>query len=66
MICRSLAAWICAAVASWASTADGAGYAPQVGRAHADFVLPSLADGTPVSLWQFRGRKVLLIHFASW
>ncbi len=66
MICRRLAKWICAGVASWASTADGAGYGPRVGRAHADFVLPSLADRTPVSLSQFRGRKVLLIHFASW
>jgi hypothetical protein len=28
--------------------------------------LPSLVDREPVSLSQFRGRKVLLIHLASW
>lgn len=41
-------------------------YSPRVGQPHPDFTLPSLADGEPVSLSQFRGRKVLLIHFASW
>ncbi len=44
----------------------GEGYAPQVGRPHPDFTLPNLADREPVSLSQFRGRKVLLIHLASW
>ena len=44
----------------------GASYAPRVGRPHVDFTLPSTADGQPVSLSQFRGRKVLLIHLASW
>jgi len=41
-------------------------YAPQVGQRHDDFLLPSLADWEPIALSQFRGRKVLLIHFASW
>ena len=41
-------------------------YAPQVGRPHADFVLPSVADRAPVALSDFRGKKVLLVHFASW
>jgi peroxiredoxin len=44
----------------------GAGYAPRVGEPHPDFVLPDIADGTPVSLSQFRGKKVLVFHFASW
>jgi hypothetical protein len=44
----------------------GAGYAPRVGQVHPDFTLPNVADGPPVSLSQFRGRKVLLIHLASW
>ncbi len=46
------------------SHADG--YSPRLGQPHPDFTLPSIADRTPVSLSQFRGRKVLLIHFASW
>ena len=41
-------------------------YSPQVGQVHPDFTLPGLGDGVPVSLSQFRGRKVLLVHFASW
>jgi hypothetical protein len=41
-------------------------YSPRVGQPHADFTLPTLAEREPVSLTQFRGRKVLLIHFSSW
>lgn len=41
-------------------------YEPRVGQRHPDFSLPSIHDGTPVSLSQFRGRKVLLIQFAAW
>jgi hypothetical protein len=41
-------------------------YAPKVGQQHPDFTLPDLATGRTVSLSDFRGRKVLLIHFASW
>ena len=43
-----------------------AAYPPLPGRPHPAFVLPSIADGKPISLAQFRGKKVLLIHFASW
>jgi hypothetical protein len=46
--------------------APAAPYAPEVGRRHPDFTLPDLATGRPVSLSDFRGKKVLLIHFASW
>jgi hypothetical protein len=41
-------------------------YEPRVGQRHADFTLPNIATGKPVSLSDFRGKKVLLIHFASW
>ena len=41
-------------------------YAPRVGTPHPDFVLPDIANGQPVSLSQFRGKTVLLVHFASW
>ena len=42
------------------------GYSPRVGQPHPDFVLRSITDGRPVTLSQFRGRKVLLIHLACW
>ena len=31
-----------------------------------DVVLPSYEDGTPMSISQFRGQRVLLHIFASW
>ena len=36
------------------------------GRPFPDLVLPSMEDGSPMWLRQFRGRKVLLHVFASW
>ena len=41
-------------------------YSPQVGEPHVDFVLPRIDTREAVSLSQFRGKKVLLIQFASW
>ncbi len=41
-------------------------YRPAVGQPHPDFVLPRIDNRKPVSLSQYRGKKVLLIHFASW
>ena len=35
------------------------------GQVHPDFSLPDL-DGKLTRLSSFRGRKVLLFHFASW
>lgn len=37
-----------------------------VGEPFPDILLPSLANGRPLSLAQFRGQKVLLHIFASW
>ena len=45
---------------------SAASYAPKVGEKHPDFTLPRIDDGAPVSLSNFRGKKVLLIQFASW
>ena len=39
---------------------------PRVGARHFAFTLPASDDGRPVSLQQYRGKKVLLIQFASW
>jgi peroxiredoxin len=41
-------------------------YAPKVGERHPDFTLPTIGDRAPVSLSNFRGKKVLLIQFSSW
>jgi peroxiredoxin len=41
-------------------------YAPRVGKPHPDFVLPNIENGKPIRLSQYRGKKVLLVHFASW
>ena len=41
-------------------------YSPRVGQRHPDLTLPRIDTREAVSLSQFRGRKVLLIHFASW
>ena len=37
----------------------------KVGQVHPDFLLPKL-DGNFGRLSDYRGKKVLLIHFASW
>jgi len=39
---------------------------PTPGEAYPALVLPSLANGRPLSIEHFRGRKVLLLQFASW
>ena len=39
---------------------------PAVGERHPDFTLADISTGKPVSLSDFRGKKVLLIQFASW
>ena len=41
-------------------------YQPRVGQPHPNFLLPRIDNRSPLSLAQFRGQKVLLIHFASW
>ena len=41
-------------------------YPIDVGQVHPDFKLPNVDDGKPVSLGDYRGKKTLLVHFASW
>jgi len=55
-----------AVVLSWAAAALAWEYPPRVGQPHPDFTLPNIEDRAPVSLASYRGRKVLLIQFASW
>ena len=61
-----LTALICGCLSLASTVTSGAGYAPEVGQPHPEFVLPKISDRQSVSLAQFRGKKVLLIQFASW
>ena len=65
---RKLALTLAACGILFGSTSHArvASYAPKVGERHPDFTLPTIGDRTPVSLSNFRGKKVLLIQFASW
>ena len=38
----------------------------EVGQPFPDLVLPALADGQPLSIADYRGKKVVLLVFASW
>ncbi len=62
----SLTALICGGLSLAAAMVGADGRAQGVGRPYPDFTLPNINDRSPVSLSEFRGRKVLLIHFASW
>jgi hypothetical protein len=55
-----------ALLAAMTATAHADNYAPKVGQPHRAFVLPDIETGKPVSLKDYRGKKVLLFHFASW
>jgi hypothetical protein len=52
--------------AGLAAPAQAASYNPKVGDRHPDFTLPDIGTGQPRSLSDYRGKKVLLIQFASW
>jgi hypothetical protein len=62
----ALALSACGMILGSTARASAASYAPKVGEQHPDFTLPRIDDGAPVSLSNFRGKKVLLIQFASW
>lgn len=64
---RSYRRLVClAAFAAAAPLAAADQYRPKVGKAHPQIVLPTIEYDRTVALSQFRGKKVLLIHFASW
>ena len=62
----ALALAACGIMLGSSAQTSAASYAPKVGQRHPDFTLPRIGDRAPVSLSNFRGRKVLLIQFASW
>ena len=54
------------AMLALAAGPEAPGVGREVGQVFPQVVLPSLTDRQPVALSGFRGRKVLLIEFASW
>jgi hypothetical protein len=54
------------ALACLAAPGRADNYAPKVGQRHPDFTLANIETGKPVSLSDYRGKKVLRIVFASW
>ncbi len=42
------------------------GNPPKAGRLHPQIVLPTIEGDRAIALSSLRGRKVLLVHFASW
>lgn len=60
------AALMAAAALAFPSSVRAGPPAFRVGEPVPDVYLPSLNDGKMRSLASFAGRKVLLIHFASW
>ena len=60
--------WLCSLAALLGATgaAPAQGTSPAVGEPYPDFTLPRIDTREPVSLSSLRGRKVLLIQFASW
>lgn len=55
-----------ASLAAALAQAVAAGPELLVGEPFPGIVLPSMTDGRPMSLADFRGRKVILQVFASW
>ena len=48
-----------------AAAADRPELGMKKGQMHPDFILPTI-DGKTLRLSDYRGKKVLLFHFASW
>ena len=61
---QSIAVCLLVAIAGVANAQDR--YQPKVGELHPEIVLPNIENQESVALSSFRGKKVLLIHFASW
>ena len=57
---------LAAAVPGLPAGAGESGAEIAVGRPFPDLVLPSLADGRPASVHDFRGTRLVLHIFASW
>ena len=63
---KSLALACVSLVFGFSSTASARADDVEVGHRYPDFTLPRIDGRAPVSLSDFRGKRVLLIQFASW
>jgi hypothetical protein len=69
---RRLVASLCLTIVCGASSStthaqpSGPATGFQPGQKFPEIVLPSLKDGQPMSITQFRGKKLILHIFASW
>jgi len=61
-----MSALLLAACGSAVDVTAPADVAVEVGKPFPRLMLPSLEDGSPSSIVQFRGKKTLLHVFASW
>ncbi len=61
LITAGLVGWLCQG-----STVMAATYPPPIGTEHPQIVLPTLEHDSAVAISSYRGKKVLLVHFASW
>lgn len=61
-----MSALLLAACGSTVDVTAPADVAVEVGKPFPNLTLPSLEDGSPSSIVQFRGKKTLLHVFASW
>lgn len=66
LVCSTLLTFGRPKLAAAADESAAAVYRAVVGQPHPDFVLPRIDNHQPLRLSDYRGRKVLLIHFASW
>ncbi len=64
---QTLSKWIASIVLITGMASQHAqAFQPTVGKPLAGFTLPRIDNGDPVSLSDYRGKKLLLIVFASW
>ncbi|MEE8162364.1 MAG: hypothetical protein V3T61_12080 [Acidobacteriota bacterium] len=58
--------WLLFASLLFANTAGASGAEIRVGQPFPNLFLPSMEDGGPVSIADFRGQKAILHIWASW
>ncbi len=63
MLLRALALLLCLTSCAWAEPVR---VVTKVGEMHPDFWFPGVERKQAVLLTSYRGKKVLLFHFASW
>lgn len=65
---RAAASFLVMLAGGWvpSESARAESYTPRMGEIHPQIVLPAADGSGPVALSSFRGKKVLLVHFASW